>query len=153
MMENTSLIGGRWMNANPPNTATVGGITKMSESSSSNVRELGANPSQLQANIHLMEKWGAQLDRISDWIEPRRDVLTDDMMALIDSMTRESGDSRQDVLWKGLTLYLKASEAEREGRKLAILDDDDVIVEEILGIGAPLAGSAHAMGGVSGLAS
>lgn len=58
--------------------------------------------------------------------------------AVLGRAVRESGEDAEDVLLKGLALFLKASEAERSGQRLAILDEDDVIVRELTGINAPL---------------
>lgn len=112
--------------------------------------EDAGKPSETLAVLRDLD---AKVKRIGAWIEPRRDVLDDEALAFLDYAARESGETRQDILLKSLTLFLKASEAERRGRTLAILDDDDVIVEEIRGIGSPLVGSVRPMDGISGLAS
>lgn len=59
---------------------------------------------------------------------------TEEVAGLVQLLAARSGDSRESVLRKALTLYGLALDANEKGNKLAVLSPDDEIVQDITGI-------------------
>ena len=67
-----------------------------------------------------------------------REGITDRVLTLLQYVVDESGQSSEDALLLGLSLYSQVLRAEQRGQRLAFLDSDDTIVREIGGFGVPL---------------
>lgn len=52
----------------------------------------------------------------------------------LESMAQESGSTKSDVLRKALALFEVASEARRDGNRIAILTKDRQVLTEIVGV-------------------
>jgi hypothetical protein len=72
----------------------------------------------------------AALDRVSQKLGYSSEVA-----GLLHLLAAKSHDSYEDLLRKALTLYNVALDAKDNGNRLAILNPDDIIVREIVGIG------------------
>lgn len=69
-----------------------------------------------------------------------------DVRAVLEQLERETGQTGEELLLKSLSVYSRAWRAERRGQKIAILDPDDTVVQEIAGFGDPLPASAGVEG-------
>ena len=67
----------------------------------------------------------------------RNNGYSKETTGLIHLLAARSNDSKKEVLLKALTLYGLVLDAKDKGQHLAIIDSDDVIVHEILGVGTP----------------
>jgi hypothetical protein len=72
------------------------------------------------------------IDRLTE-----RFGLSSEVMGLLHLLAGRSNDSYEDTLRKALTLYSYALDARERGNRLAILNPDDEIVHDIIGVGAP----------------
>jgi hypothetical protein len=66
--------------------------------------------------------------------------LSNLVLGLLHLIAARSNDSYDDILRKALTLHSFALDARDKGNRLAILDPDDVIVHDIIGVGSPTEG-------------
>ncbi len=60
--------------------------------------------------------------------------LTPEAYALLQKLSNESGKNMADVLRTGLALYGIAQEEEQKGRNLAVVDENDKIVKQIVAV-------------------
>ena len=65
-----------------------------------------------------------------------RDMLgyTDAVLAEVEDLTNKTGDTREDLLLKALTLYEAAFEATQKGQRLVLVGPDYRFIQEIVGI-------------------
>ena len=61
----------------------------------------------------------------------------------IDKLVAKTGDNREDLLLKALTLYEVAIDAAREGQRLAMLGQDYRFIREVVGLEEPSLGTTH----------
>ncbi len=59
---------------------------------------------------------------------------SDAVMAEVDDLTSKTGDTKEDLLLKALTLYEAALEATQKGQRLVLLGPDYQFIQEIVGI-------------------
>jgi hypothetical protein len=61
----------------------------------------------------------------------------------VDELMKKTGDNREDLLLKALTLYKAAVDAARKGQRLALLGQDYQFIREIIGLEEPTSGKKH----------
>jgi hypothetical protein len=59
---------------------------------------------------------------------------TDSVLAEVEDLTNKTGDTREDLLLKALTLYEAALEATQKGQRLVLVGPDYRFIQEIVGI-------------------
>lgn len=59
---------------------------------------------------------------------------SDAVMAMVEDLTSETGDTREDLLLKALILYDAALKAKRKGQRLVLVEPDYRFIREIVGI-------------------
>ena len=60
--------------------------------------------------------------------------LTDTVLAEVEDLTSKTGDTKEDLLLKALTLYEAALEARQKGQRLVLVGPDYRFIQEIVGI-------------------
>jgi alanine racemase len=60
--------------------------------------------------------------------------LTPEAYALLQKLSNESGKNMADVLRTGLALYGIAQEEEQKGRNLAVVDENDKVIKQIVAV-------------------
>jgi hypothetical protein len=59
---------------------------------------------------------------------------SDAVMAMVDDLTSETGDTREDLLLKAMILFETALKATRKGQRLVLVESDYRFIQEIVGI-------------------
>jgi hypothetical protein len=59
---------------------------------------------------------------------------SDAVMAMVDDLTSETGDTREDLLLKAVILFETALKATRKGQRLVLVEPDYRFIQEIVGI-------------------
>jgi hypothetical protein len=59
---------------------------------------------------------------------------SDAVMTMVDDLTSETGDTREDVLLKALILFEAALKATQKGQRLVLVESDYRFIREIVGI-------------------
>ena len=79
-----------------------------------------------------MDRFGAALtDRIAEKVG-----VSSEALGMIRLLAARSNQPKEDVIEKALTLYAAALDAVAEGNRLAVIDSDDMIVNDIIGLDA-----------------
>ena len=60
--------------------------------------------------------------------------LNDELVSALNELLRNSGESPDELFRKALTLYKLGVEAKEEENRLAVVDPDGEIVQEIIGL-------------------
>jgi hypothetical protein len=79
---------------------------------------------------------GTVIEAMPDILRSVREMLghTDAVMAEVEDITNKTGDTKEDVLLKALTLYEAALEATQKGQRLVLVGPDYRFIREIVGI-------------------
>jgi hypothetical protein len=59
---------------------------------------------------------------------------SDAVMTMVDDLTSETGDTREDLLLKAMILFETALKATRKGQRLVLVESDYRFIQEIVGI-------------------
>jgi hypothetical protein len=60
---------------------------------------------------------------------------SDTVMAKVDDLTNQTGETREDALLKALLLYERALRANRQGQRLVVVGPEYQFIQEIIGLG------------------
>jgi hypothetical protein len=58
---------------------------------------------------------------------------SDNMIDAVDDLAKKTGDTKEDILFKALTLYEAAIEAKQKGQRLVVVGSDYRFIKEIIG--------------------
>ena len=58
---------------------------------------------------------------------------SDNMIVAVDELAKKTGDTKEDILFKALTLYEAAIEARQKGQRLVLVGSDYKFIKEIIG--------------------
>jgi len=93
-----------------------------------------------EANLIIQATVTKVLDQLKDSVCQRvfdsaQQMLdhSDNMIVAVDELAKKTGDTKEDILFKALTLYEAAIEARQKGQRLVLVGSDYKFIKEIIG--------------------